>query len=101
MEPNPDQPNSVIVAFKERYQAEKFMFSRWNAPSAGEVQKTWVANPAIPVTPAATPTERNGLGDDDQEMVMDSTPTSQAPTPANMPQREMDYDVAEDDSWGA
>lgn len=77
------------------------MFSRWNAPSAGEVQKSWLPNPPITVTTTtSTPTEKNGLGDDDQEMAIDS-PASQAPTPGNMPQREMDYDVAEDDSWGA
>jgi hypothetical protein len=91
----------VIVAFKERYQAEKFMFSRWNAPSAGEVQKSWVPNPPITITPTATPTEKNGLGDYDQDMSMDTTPAPHTTAPGNMPQREMDYDVAEDDSWGA
>ncbi|OOQ90141.1 CCCH zinc finger and RRM domain protein [Penicillium brasilianum] len=101
VEPNPEQPGSVIVAFKERYQAEKFMFSRWNAPSAGEVQKSWVPNPPITITPTTTPTEKNGLGDDDQDMSMDTTPVPQAPAPGSMPQREMDYDVAEEDSWGA
>lgn len=91
----------MIVAFKERYQAEKFMFGRWTAPSAGEIQKTWVPNPPISVTPTATPTEKNGLGDDDQDMSMDTTPVPQAPGPGSMPPREMDYDVAEDDSWEA
>ncbi|KAI2794718.1 hypothetical protein POX_a01319 [Penicillium oxalicum] len=101
VEPNPDQPNSVIVAFKERYQAEKFMFSRWNAPSAGDVQKTWVPNPPVSVTPAATSTEKNGLGDEDHDMAMEGAPAMQDSASSHMPQREMDYDVAEDDSWGA
>ncbi|KAF7715523.1 Uncharacterized protein PECH_004726 [Penicillium ucsense] len=102
VEPNPDQPNSVIVAFKERYQAEKFMFSRWNAPSAGEVQKAWVPNPPVSVTAAATSTEKNGTGDDNHDMnVQGGTSALHETASSHMPQREMDYDVAEEDSWGA
>ena len=77
------------------------MFSRWNAPSAGDVQKTWVPNPPVSVTPAATSTEKNGLGDEDHDMAMEGAPAMQDSASSHMPQREMDYDVAEDDSWGA
>lgn len=96
IEPNPGHSDSVIVAFKERYQAEKFMFSPWNIPSVGEVQLSWLPN--LPNTLPAPSTEKNGL-DEDQDMAMDSASASEAPVPA--PTRsDMDYDVAEDDNWG-
>lgn len=83
----------MVVAFKERYQAEKFMFSPWNIPSVGEVQLSWLPNPPITLTP--TPSSKNGL-DEDQDTEMQS-----APAPAGIaPARDMDYDVAEEDSWG-
>jgi len=86
----------VIVSFKERYQAEKFMFSSWNIPSVGEVQLSWLPN--LPTNAPSTTTEKNG-SEEDQDMVMDSAPANEAPVPA--PTRsDMDYDVAEDDNWG-
>lgn len=97
IEPNPGHPDSVVVAFKERYQAEKFMFSPWNIPSVGEVQLSWLPNPPVTL-PAPGSTEKNGF-EEDQDMAMDSTPANEAPVPA--PTRsDMDYDVAEDDNWG-
>lgn len=82
------------MAFKERFQAEKLMFSPWNIPSVGDVQLTWVANPPI----TFPPTESKGH-DEPEDTVMSSAPT---PAPeVNAPARDMDYDVAEDDSWGA
>ena len=98
IEANPGQSDSVVVAFKERYQAEKFMFSPWSLSSSGEVQLSWVANPPIS-TPAPQSTEsKNGVGEDDQDMMMDSTPTMSVPPPRKET-NEMDYDVAEDESW--
>lgn len=85
----------MVVTFKERYQAEKFMFSSWNIPSVGEVQLSWLPN--LPITVAPNPTsEPNGSGED-QDTEMQSAP---APPPVTAPARDMDYDVAEDDSWG-
>ena len=87
-----------MVAFKERYQAEKFMFSPWNIPTVGEVQLSWVPNPPITLSGASASTDaKNGLNEDDQDTVMQSTPAVSAAPP---PPRDMDYDVAEDDSWG-
>jgi hypothetical protein len=85
------------VAFKERYQAEKFMFSPWNIPNVGEVQLAWLPNPPITL-PTASTEPKNGL-DEEQDTNMDTTPVS-APVP-QQPPRDMDYDVAEDDGWGA
>ncbi|CAI7576128.1 unnamed protein product [Penicillium viridicatum] len=98
IEAHPDQPNSVVVAFKERFQAEKLMFSPWNIPSVGEVQLTWVANPPIVLPTGGSSTEfKGGLGQDEPEdTVMSSTSVGNTAPP-----RDMDYDVAEDDSWGA
>ncbi|KAJ5164069.1 uncharacterized protein N7500_005899 [Penicillium coprophilum] len=98
IEAHPDQPNTVIVAFKERFQAEKLMFSPWNIPSVGEVQLTWVANPPIALPAAGSSTDfKGGLGQDEPEdTVMSSSSVSNT-----APARDMDYDVAEDDRWGA
>lgn len=86
------------MAFKERYQAEKLMFSPWNIPSVGEVQLSWVANPPIVLPAAGSSTDsKGGMGQDEPEdTVMSSTPVVNT-----APARDMDYDVAEDDSWGA
>lgn len=98
IESNPDQSDSVVVAFKERYQAEKFMFSPWSLSSSGEVQLSWLPN--LPTTPSTGPPveSKNGTGEDDHDMMMDSTPTVSAPPPRKET-NEMDYDVAEDESW--
>jgi hypothetical protein len=79
------------------------MFSPWNIPSVGEVQLTWVANPPIslPTPAAAAPTEFKGQ-DEPEDTVMSSAPSAPAAPAVNAaPARDMDYDVAEDDSWGA
>ncbi|PYH49220.1 CCCH zinc finger and RRM domain protein [Aspergillus saccharolyticus JOP 1030-1] len=109
IEPNPDQPDSLIVAFKERYQAEKFMFGPRDIPSVGQVELAWVPNPPIYVAqPAATgpgsDTNRTGS---DEDTLMDTTPLPPAPSDLGSGrkdggQHDVDYDVAEmDDSWGA
>lgn len=74
------------------------MFSPWNIPSVGEVQLTWMANPPIVLPTAGSSTEfKGGLGQDEPEdTVMSSTSVGNT-----APARDMDYDVAEDDSWGA
>lgn len=102
IEANPAQGGSVIVAFKERYQAEKFMYSPRNITNVGEVEFSWVPNPPITLpAAAATPEEpKNGMvHEEQQDTVMESEPAEVA-APAQ-PARDMDYDVAEDDSWGA
>lgn len=85
------------MAFKERFQAEKLMFSPRNIPSVGDVQLTWVANPPISI-PA--PSAEAKTQDEPEDTVMSSASTP-APQVNAAPARDMDYDVAEDDSWGA
>lgn len=87
-----------MVAFKERFQAEKLMFSPWNIPSVGEVQLTWVPNPPVVLPTAGSSTEfKGGIGQDEPE----DTVMSSSSVANSAPARDMDYDVAEDDSWGA
>ncbi|KAL4803482.1 hypothetical protein BDV18DRAFT_144834 [Aspergillus unguis] len=110
--PNPDQEDSLIISFKERYLAEKFMFGSRNIPSVGEIQLSWVPNPPISIPPASTgqAPAAAGFGVDgkpgsDEDTLMESVSTEQdlprgkegnAAAPADV-----DYDVAEvDDSWG-
>ncbi|RAK96393.1 CCCH zinc finger and RRM domain protein [Aspergillus ibericus CBS 121593] len=101
IEPNPEQPDSLIVAFKERYLAEKFMFGARDIPSVGQVQLSWVPNPPISL-PAGGPS--SGPGSDtnktgsDEDMVMDNA-TDQTGGRKDVA-HDVDYDVAEvDDSW--
>ncbi|GFF22532.1 uncharacterized RNA-binding protein C902.04 [Aspergillus udagawae] len=107
IEPHPEQPSTVVVAFKERYQAEKFMRGPWNIPSVGEVQLTWVPNPPMVV---GTLAQITGPGSDtkptsDEDTVMESTAGSSLPADQLNARKDgnhdVDYDVAEmDDSWG-
>jgi hypothetical protein len=73
------------------------MFSPWNIPSVGDVQLAWVANPPIS-TPAPTAASANFKADEPEDTVMETTST---PVVDAAPARDMDYDVAEDDNWGA
>lgn len=72
------------------------MFSPWNIPNVGEVQLSWLPNPPITL-PTASTEPKNGL-DEEHDTAMDTTPSAPAP---QQPPRDMDYDVAEDDGWGA
>lgn len=110
IEPNTDQPDTLTVVFKERYQAEKFMFGPWNIPSVGEVQLTWLPNPPLPTTGSGTSTPSGAAdgnkagagGVDDDMMGMDhenENEESRKEPPAGA--HDVDYDVAEmDDNWG-
>lgn len=73
------------------------MFGPWTIPSVGEVQLAWIPNPPLTIPPSAAAS----AGEDDQDMVMDSAPAdSEAPPVRKDGPHDMDYDVAEDDSWG-
>ena len=107
------------MAFKERYQAEKFMFGSWNIPSVGEVQLTWLPNPPLP-TASASIADGNVAGQDvsdktsaaaaaaaadddmtgmDHENENENGLDSRKELPAGA--HDVDYDVAEmDDNWG-
>lgn len=104
IEPHPEDSNSLIVAFKERFQAEKFIYGPWSIPSVGDVQLSWVPNPPIA---APTPSSDMKTGSD-EDVTMDMTApstTTQAQDQLGAKKdggaNEVDYDVAEvDDSWG-
>lgn len=117
IEPNADQPDTLTVVFKERYQAEKFMFGSWNIPSVGEVQLTWLPNPPLPTTTTISSatadgdtsgqdmSSKTGGGADDDMTGMDHENEnengleSRKEPPAGA--HDVDYDVAEmDDNWG-
>ncbi|KAE8363302.1 hypothetical protein BDV27DRAFT_8125 [Aspergillus caelatus] len=104
IQPNPEQSDSVIVAFKERYIAEKFMFGPWQIPSVGEVQLTWVPNPPISLAPTTSGSGMDTKTGSDEDTVMETTSTPLPPDPSagrRDGNHEVDYDVAEDDdSWG-
>lgn len=75
------------------------MFSPWSLTSSGEAQLSWLPNlPVANPTSGPTTESKNGGGDDEQDVMMDSTPTVSAPPPRKE-NNEMDYDVAEDESW--
>ncbi|KAL4933342.1 CCCH zinc finger and RRM domain protein [Aspergillus undulatus] len=121
--PNPSEEDSLIVAFKERYLAEKFMFGRRNIPSVGEVQLSWVPNPPISLptpssstgqAPAVTTPGGSGSGSGldakDEDMGMSMSMDTDGPADQNGAgaggfrgkdaNAEVDYDVAEvEDSW--
>ncbi|KAE8355293.1 hypothetical protein BDV28DRAFT_129284 [Aspergillus coremiiformis] len=101
IQPDVEQPDSLIVAFKERYIAEKFMYGSWQIPSVGEVQLTWVPNPpitAIPTTPGSGLDIKTGS---DEDTVMETMTTLDPSAGRRDGNNEVDYDVAEeDDSWG-
>ncbi|PGH16857.1 hypothetical protein AJ79_01501 [Helicocarpus griseus UAMH5409] len=61
IEPHPDQPNSQIVNFKDRYVAEKLMYGPSEIPSVGKVEFAWVANhPNNNGTTTSAPGTRDG-----------------------------------------
>ena len=99
IEPHSEDPSSLVVAFKERYQAEKFMRGPWAIPAVGEVQLSWVPNPPVAPTPSDAKTGS------DEDVTMDATTTTHPPQDQLGVRKdgnhEVDYDVAEvDDSWG-
>lgn len=76
------------------------MFSPWNIPSVGEVQLTWMANPPIMTGSSAAAELKMASADEEQDTIMQPAPAAtEASTRKDGPQ-DMDYDVAEDDSWG-
>ncbi|KAL4974790.1 hypothetical protein BDW66DRAFT_167541 [Aspergillus desertorum] len=124
--PDPNDENSLIVSFKERYLAEKFMFGPRNIPSVGEVQLSWVPNPPVSVplpssssatghgqqtatTPGGSSSDAKTGTEPDEDTIMDSVSANQDQDQARAKESngsgtataDVDYDVAEvDDSWG-
>ncbi|PGH06516.1 hypothetical protein GX51_02340 [Blastomyces parvus] len=122
IEPNPDQPDSQIVSFKDRYVAEKLMYGTTDIPSVGKVEFSWVANaPSTPATrdssvsapPLQQQQQQQGHGhgqagkkEDEEDTHMGNNGVGGHENDPMMlrkdagGQHEVDYDVAEmDDTW--
>ncbi|KAL3461592.1 hypothetical protein BJX64DRAFT_260503 [Aspergillus heterothallicus] len=107
---DPNDPDSLIIAFKERYIAEKFYYGARNIPSVGEIQLSWVPNPPLPIPsssgqsgslPSTSVDAKAGASDEDTVMESAPTPVDQAGRKDGNANADVDYDVAEeDDSWG-
>ncbi|KAI9737842.1 MAG: hypothetical protein M1834_009211 [Cirrosporium novae-zelandiae] len=99
IEPNPERPDSRIVAFKDRWTAEKLideiMKEKLNIPNIGEIKYTWVSKPLPSISAPLNEEDKEG----DLSMADDGdvgNGTRKAGVPA-----EVDYDVADDDDrWG-
>ena len=101
IEPSTDQPDTLVVTFKQRFIAEKFMYGPWKIPGVGDVQLTWVANPPLALSTASTGTGSDGKAgpgtDDDTAMDTTSAPSLQQDHSGGA---QVDYDVAEmEDNW--
>ncbi|OAX78262.1 hypothetical protein ACJ72_07433 [Emergomyces africanus] len=113
IEPNPDQPDSQIVSFKDRYLAEKLMYGPTDIPSVGKVEFSWVANgPSTPGTrdgsvsapPLLEQQEQAAKKDEHEDAHMGNNGTHETDPmlrkDAGGHHHEVDYDVAEmDDAW--
>ncbi|OJD19839.1 hypothetical protein AJ78_00198 [Emergomyces pasteurianus Ep9510] len=112
IEPNPDQPDSQIVSFKDRYIAEKLMYGPTDIPSVGKVEFSWVANaPSAPGTRdgsvSAPPLMQQQGGQaatkENEDAHMGNNGTHETDPMLRKDaggHHEVDYDVAEiDDTW--
>ncbi|KAI5219203.1 hypothetical protein E4T41_08074 [Aureobasidium subglaciale] len=89
---HPSRPDAAMLAFSERYQAEKFLNRGSDIPHLGKVELSWMANPA-PSTPIAS---TQAGAEASKDVNMDEPQDLGPPRPA----AEMDYDVADDDdNW--
>jgi hypothetical protein len=82
----------LIIAFKDRYVAEKMMYGPAVIPSVGKVEYSWVANPV----------SASGSHRDDEDSIMEQHIHEPEPSADRRDaHHEVDYDVAEvDDAWG-
>ncbi|KAK2740548.1 hypothetical protein FQN57_006052 [Myotisia sp. PD_48] len=96
IDPNPDQPGSLIVSFKDRYIAEQLFHGASEIPAVGKVEFAWVNKPApLPTTPASEPEQKQ---DGDRETGANKEAQGMLPHEKEGA-HEVDYDVAEMDDW--
>ncbi|MCJ1313913.1 hypothetical protein MMC25_007593 [Agyrium rufum] len=87
-----------VVTFKDRPTAEQFVHGPADIPGVGKVSYSWVNIPstAAPAPKAADEdTDMGGTGDLDGQARNDGMDMGNA----HVPDREVDWDVAEDDGW--
>lgn len=97
--------SKAFVTFKERFQAEKFMYSTPEIPSVGKVELAWVQTPLPPVAvPNAAKPAPAVKTENTKEDVQMGEGDAMAHSPAragggNGEIETVDYDVADDSDW--
>ena len=86
VESDPGKPESVVVNFRERWQAEYLMSSKTDIPGVGKVVLSWTTNAPVSI--------------DDETIPEVSEGKEQAHEEAHPELQEENLDVAEDDGWG-
>ena len=61
--PNPGRTDSLIVAFPQRFTAEKLVSGASDIPGVGKVQFSWVAN-SVPTGDAAATAKKTDVEED-------------------------------------
>ncbi|KAF1912783.1 hypothetical protein BDU57DRAFT_550601 [Ampelomyces quisqualis] len=107
IEPHPEETNTLILTFKERFEAEMFLDASRSIPDVSPLELAWIPNDAFGGIKASTTTaptkdtvdsdteslldERHDLNNTTERVVEDDVPQAQP---------DADMDVAEDvDEW--
>ena len=98
-------PTRTVIAFKDRFTAEKFMYGipGGEIPSVGKVELTWIQTSLPPVNLATKNLTRNENFDDaamDDGDAMAHTSSPALGGHGHDHQESIDYDVADDNEWG-
>ena len=98
IEPSPTSSSTLIVSFKQRFEAEKLFYGSKDIPGVGKVEMSWASSAA---TSSSTPTKQT-RSDDDVKMeganengVNDEKTGSTNGASGKVV--EQDFDVAEED----
>ncbi|KAL6708105.1 hypothetical protein ACN47E_003539 [Coniothyrium glycines] len=106
IERHPEQTNTLIITFKERYQAEMFIDSSLHIPDIGKLELSWVPNDAFGgIKPSSKPD--NGASDDEssatmgeQDIKLENEQTIKVEFDQHANSNDADMDVADDvDEW--
>ncbi|KAH7371142.1 hypothetical protein BKA66DRAFT_470221 [Pyrenochaeta sp. MPI-SDFR-AT-0127] len=105
IERHPEQPDTLIITFKERYQAEMFLDDSRNIPDVGKLELAWIPNDAFGGIKSSTVTSAadNGNGSDDESSAtIEELEKPVGPVEADQQGSgaDADMDVADDvDQW--
>lgn len=96
VERHPERPDSMIVSFKERWQAEQVMKGGTEIPGVGKVTLSWIAS----VLPATT--EPVTMDDDENmaEALNETNGKAHDTQDDTHHEQELNLDVADEDDWG-
>ncbi|KAK1727466.1 hypothetical protein CaCOL14_008742 [Colletotrichum acutatum] len=102
-------PSKTEVTFKDRKTAEKFFYGlpKQEIPGIdGQLELSWVATPLAPVKTVENGASSKAQGASDHDMAMGNAAPNGSSAARDLAeqqpeqQRDMDYDVADDDDWG-